>query len=1484
MKKGFWVLIFGFLILSLFGVGFGSENNKNYFCDPYSYCVYKVDKQGVVSLVEKGYFPGKEEESETARILSEIEKEKKEKKLLEKEESLVIEEEPLSRIIDAASPKSTSKCGSIPTDRCYINSDTTFKQGIYYLPSGILIKQDSNNPITLDCNGSILIGNKSSKGINIIRYKSVSKSIIIKNCVIRNYSKGISAESFINGFPEKKDISLFNNIIEDINYYGIGIYRTNGSQIKNNSIKNCGRDGIYFSSSDHITFTNNLVINCTEKGFYIRSSDNLVLINNTAKDNEYGFYLTNSGPFSTKLINNKAINNEKYGFYVFIYPYTKDKLIETDLVGNIAEDNSFELINLRNSKLKDNVGTGGGFYVYNSENLEITNNTILKHEGSGFYLDGVDLSYIEDNEAFDTTAEFPLVMTGFMISNCKHNTFVSNYVRNYSNGFQIGESENNTLIGNEVVNSNIGIFINNYSINNILKNNRFCGSNDEDFSIYNINKNDNFGYDNACDKPGDLIWMWNDEGTTGCSYACSNEDCDKLEPASKKGFNLLNYSDNNWRVDFLDWIRDSKHSEYAYHPLDEFINEADNMSYESSVEYELDVPPGKNKLKISYNYLISGGKENSINFSTEIFIYNFDTNRWENVYLDSRVPDGFPKEDIVDIYLSKRRINDGKIRLRVVQRNVDIFGDDGSWTSWRKGSEEWYGTISLDRFTYQFCSSDTTPPQLTLHPSLTYNPETNQLDIKVYAYNLETGQKVTSGYGSYRIYNGSLVIQGSLNYNNYEGLWRASKNIFLAPGNYEVEIDINGFVDTINFFVGENTARVYGFLKDENGNLLDGVNVSIYKSLKFQSGEIYASTLANKNYSFIVEPDSYILVAEKGEAKITTIAFSIEGGQELKKDLILTLGRENLKFVLEELKNNLEKKMDEETEKMAELTSLASVDLKEEESEIMTNLLFAGITKGEFGDWTGLIKEIVRGIFKRKSYERGLKILVNGTRQKILDVGNKGIGTFSWLMNFSEGFKERSKEELQSKEIYQNSLDSMNQIYNEIYFPSNENFDFSKARKIVGDQLNQLQGKDISENILLLPNPEKDKPIIWSFSDYYNSYLSNHKDIEGIKISKWVSLSIRIGASIVVGLISSPAGGIATYFALELLAQNVGLILNGVQIALEAEATKNYGFASAEWILDTKKIPFVFNETINYLKDEFEQPYYLHKDNQFDSEIEINLHPDRIENGKNLIYPGLDNLIVKNATIRLKNLKNKALTRVLAESRWERRKGREKIIDHLGYDSFSVNLNHGEEIEKDITYEGIDQQSIGRSALDPQVLIVEGFSGPFQTSLDKEHFFVLYFFPLTYMTTKTADSWQEIKNYKIPIRSEKKQLTVNDYVDYLPKIININKRNEGGERVRVLALQNLNTSKEIILNSKKPEFNFNYTVSNESYGVEFQLFYPLGTDVDLHVYYNNSHIGFNPETGEKEIEFPGVYSGKYERPEIIYIPQATNKTYEVKVS
>jgi len=72
------------------------------------------------------------------------------------------EDELLNLSFSQMPPPDCDECGIIPSDGCKITEDTTFVQGEYYLPLGILI-QASN--IVLDLNGSTIIG--SSQGIGI---------------------------------------------------------------------------------------------------------------------------------------------------------------------------------------------------------------------------------------------------------------------------------------------------------------------------------------------------------------------------------------------------------------------------------------------------------------------------------------------------------------------------------------------------------------------------------------------------------------------------------------------------------------------------------------------------------------------------------------------------------------------------------------------------------------------------------------------------------------------------------------------------------------------------------------------------------------------------------------------------------------------------------------------------------------------------------------------------------------------------------------------------------------------------------------------------------------------------------------------------------------------------------------------------------------------------------------------------------------------
>jgi len=674
-----------------------------------------------------------------------------------------------------------------------VNQDIIFQPGVYNFSSGIIVNHSIDQSLTLDCNGAVILGNQSLTGINIIRHQNINKPLIIKNCIVTNYSIGIYSDYYVGGAPNPNNISILNNKVYNTTLAGIAISDATAGGISGNNMVDCGLYGIYVDHAIGILIMNNSAAKATDSAFYIYYSDNVTSIDNTAKESKYGFYIKPSTSVNTEftLINNRLLNNTVQGVYILASTSLSStyRRIKANLIDNTFENNTLTLYNLkggeisgnklfntllyiRNSNstiIKYNDLDGSNLNGYNLGNITIDGNTIHHNKANSIYLSNVDNSLLENNKIFETTSDQsnPSAVRfsnceyitsrnnelidsdiGFYISGSSDNTFSSNNIeRIESYAFLLSRSENNKVdyneiddadygillyssnnnfTGNKIFNSNTGVYMNsNYSyfsnnefkhngrsirlsdssVGHIFEDNSFCDPTDVDIDVYNVNKALNYGYGNACDKPGNFIWLWSDNGTKGCSHTCDYQNCDELRPASQQGFNLINYTDDNWRVNFLSWIRDSSRSDYVFDPVIEFFpHNAENMSWKSVLEYELNVPPNKNRLVMALGYYLSGGTENSVNFSTEVLIYNFRDNLWETAYSDSDMPDDNPKDKVVSINLLSKRIEDGKVRLKVTQINEDTDGPTGSWSAYGKGGEGWHGTISLDRFTHQFCS------------------------------------------------------------------------------------------------------------------------------------------------------------------------------------------------------------------------------------------------------------------------------------------------------------------------------------------------------------------------------------------------------------------------------------------------------------------------------------------------------------------------------------------------------------------------------------------------------------------------------------------------------------------------------------------------------------------------------------------------------------------------------------------------------------
>ncbi len=1522
LKKLILILI---IFIFLLGLGKCSENynfSSEDSCE--GLCIYNI--KGNISLVREVQKEGEKIKERIGHILLEKDKNIEKinfelnKRIKNSQEILESVENSVQKLYSSSfTSQHSNECGSVPTDGCTITKDTVFRRGNYYLPNGIEIISDG---ITLDCNGSTLTGNFDSFGINIFNRTDIT----VKNCVITNFMIGIS-------LVYSSENTIKENIINSNYYAGILMYSGSDFNTIESNTLNSDYLGIYGELSSNNKIRNNTLKN-NEYGMWIYSNFNDLIEGNRGEFNSVGIYLNKS---SNVLISSNKIANSKFcGFYLFS---NSNNNIRNNMVNNSLA--GFYLDSSSKNNLKNNTAFSNkwGIFLFSSFSNELKFNTLDLNE-DGIVLDssnnnfldknflglntksGIYLSYSDDNTIKHNTAESDAI--GIYFFNSHDNIIKENIVKNsseiglgfsfsngnllsdndvtknFEEGILLAHSRKNILLNNKILdNGGVGIFLLNSSENTInnsnikhnekgihffesddnnLYMNRLC-YNTQDFSF--SRPSTNYGDDNICDSPGTWI-LWKDKDTVGCSYSCSKERCDKFELGSAKGFSLLNFENNDCVVDLIDWFKDSKHSSY-----EDFLN----LSCDSVIEFELDVPKEAKMLRIAYNFFLfnSENKENSQNLLQEIYIYNFDENVWENVYFEESIPSDF-EESIINIPITEERRYNNKIKLKARLNNLDNNPDFSYACQIYEDSVD-CRQFSLDRFVYQFCQN---PFSLFISPSVSYDIESSRLNIQVYAYDIENGEEVKSGHSSYRIIKSNRTITGGKL--EYDGLWKTTKTINLSSGEYLIELNINGFVESTNFYTGKKESKIYGSVKDSSG--LVEATINLYKALEYPNRVLYS--IVNDSYSFIVEPGSYVVEAAKDGEIFTTLAFSIDGGEEIKRDLFLGEKKGSLKWFLYELKKELENKLSEETTKISDLTEMVSNDLSSDDAMALANAISDGVTDNNIPTISfiaAILEKTVPTFTSRIAYGRTINYLINNTRELIISYrnGDGGIEVFSWLMDSEGGFKKRTVQEIKDKEIYKKSLQLINQSYNDLSFHVNDNFDFLKAKKIIGDQLTQLKGISAHEELLLLPDPSTE-PIVWNFENYYNSYLENHRTMKYAKLGKKIALSLQAVIGIVVSIIASPVAGLTTFVTLNKISTPFYIALNLAQFSTQILAVQNYAFTSAEWIIDTAKIPFIYNKTIVFIQRETEEPYYLNKNKFFDSELEINLNPDKVINGKNFVFPSSSlGLTVRNVTVRVKNLLDPSLTRVLAGSVSEIEKNKEKTTSLLGYDYLSVNLSSNQEIEKNLSYFGLDQSQTG-SIFDPHILVVQIFSGPFQTTIDTVHYFVLSLLKINQITYQSSYktenfrlrnvdreilNWEKIKEAELPMRSIEKQFTVEDFVRFTPLVYSINAENSNNLEKTYSTNFNGKGDNKINLNSNRPEFSFNYTVGN-SYGVEFQLFHPLGADVDLDVYYGGHHVGFNPFSGKDEIGFPGTYSGKYKNPEIIYIPNAANKTYEVR--
>lgn len=333
----------------------------------------------------------------------------------------------------------------------------------------------TKNNITLDCNNYNITGSGTGYGI----YLSYKSGVTIRNCLISNFSNGItfyeSSNNTLNNNIIKKStgnygISLWispNNTINDntmdFNNFGIAILSSPGSIITQNIIINSKSSGIELYASSYSSIIENS-ISSNNWGIQLLHSLKNILTGNEMYSNEMGIFFSNSSSGNTLRNNLFSDNQYNIGFSSFDPPQA--------FVQDIDQSNTINgkpihyLVGETNKTVSGEVGFVG---LVNCQDI-IVKDLLLTNNYEGLLLVSTKNSRIENVKTLEDSI-------GVLLIDSSNNNFSKNQISSkgeYGIGLLFSSSSANILNDNDIKSNNYyGVALRSY----LNFNNKFYHSN-----------------------------------------------------------------------------------------------------------------------------------------------------------------------------------------------------------------------------------------------------------------------------------------------------------------------------------------------------------------------------------------------------------------------------------------------------------------------------------------------------------------------------------------------------------------------------------------------------------------------------------------------------------------------------------------------------------------------------------------------------------------------------------------------------------------------------------------------------------------------------------------------------------------------------------------------------------------------------------------------------------------------------------------------
>ncbi|MFQ6062185.1 MAG: hypothetical protein ACE5J9_03290, partial [Methanosarcinales archaeon] len=541
------------------------------------------------------------------------------------------------------------------------------------------------------------------------------------------------------------------------------------------------------------------------------------------------------------------------------------------------------------------------------------------------------------------------------------------------------------------------------------------------------------------------------------------------------------------------------------------------------------------------------------------------------------------------------------------------------------------------------------------------------------------------------------------------------------------------------------------------------------------------------------------------------------------------------------------------------------------------------------GSIASLTKNIIENEVEREAFESALKPALEVTVKRKVKrfLADDAInGLYTWILDISV---HHSASEFKNTDVHTNATKYLDSQHNTFVSDSqniilNPDFSQDRAKEVLASQKSQIELVENGDIILLiLPDPKQD-PMDLTLKNAKTKYMTDAAFLgflgasgKGLSVVQVTAGTVAIGSS-ATGIGASAGVASAT------IAVGAGKVKDVVEVAelgVKVMGSVDFVGTADAWVNDISAIPDIYGETSEFLKNEAKNPYYLDKDNTFSADVNINMNPDMELFGKKIIFIlPFTPLATRNADITVTNTGNVQSTlRVTGQGFWNYNLPNLDIpfigdlfgdVDIIamptsaGY--FSKDLNPNNHATDSIVYSGYYIDPV--NMLNPHVLTINAFSGPFMVQSQQEFYYpvnpiLVPVVPLS--TTAKSNKTMEMKiaqSIVLKASTFSGQVTLLNFTDLTPNITQI-----------------ISTG----LTANNSTIEVNYTTSNNTSSVEFQMFAPPAPNVDLHVYdENGNHVGYDQLIGNTTLGFPASYTGKDSNPEITIIPSATNKTYLVK--